>query len=931
MNRAILITGAAGFLGTQVTRLILEQTNQPIIVLVRGQDLAAARLRLERSWWDWPELVKAIGGRIQVLTGDLSRPQLGLNDADYLNLTVTVSHIIHLAADLRLNEPLDVLRQTNVKGVQNILELAYTIQRLHGLVRFSHVSTAYVAGRRTGEVPEEALTRQYGFANNYELTKFEAESLVQAAKADLPISVFRPGMVVGDSKSGAIKTFNTLYFPLRLYLTGKIKIFPVNSNMKINLVPGDYVAEAIVKLTFDPRAVGLNFHLTLPVGSLPTVSELIQSTRKWALEKLRLQLPTPVFLPVSVCRFKWLRYFLSSKSPLRSLLALAPYFEENRIYQRDNLDRLLGAYLADWRSFLPQILEYAVYKGFMHRSERTVHEQALFRLASKSRPVKYYDLISGKAIPRSAEEIRHEIEMVASSLAQLGIKPGDRVAMVGFNSTRYLVIDIAVGLSGGMSVPLYYSSPVRELLDIINDSGARIFFVGVPEILEQLATTDIHINIPVISFCRQTPRCYLPDNFIDWQRFLNLGAGFTAPLAAPVNFNAPATLRYTSGTTGCPKGALFTHAQLRFMAETLASLPPWQARTRKIFYLSFLPMNHVVEGILAGYALYYAPAPFDIYYLEDFHELQKVVSKVRPTVFFSVPRFYEKVWEKAAQSFIGSRYLKSKAGFRKRLLRILLRQAVCQAAGIDRCSQLIVGSAPVNAGLLQAFRELEIEIHNAYGLTEAPLITLNRFQANNIETVGQPLPDTQIRIARDGEVLVKGPQVMQEYFKNASESPLADGWLHTEDLGALTAGNYLVLHGRKKEVIIDSYGKNINPAKVELLLSEITGISQIMVCGNNKPYCTALFWIARTQAPVSIAAIEAGVIKANQQLSRPEQVKRWAVLTDTLSIDDGELTANLKMKRAAISLKYAEIIEDLYKQDKAIPRTGVGVSFGQID
>lgn len=900
MNRTILITGATGFLGTQVTRLILSQTDQPVIVLVRSNDLTAAKLRLERAWWDWPELVKTIDGRVKVLTGDLSKPQLGLNDADYRNLAVTVSHIIHLAADIRLKEPLDALRQTNVKSVQNLLELGFTIQRLHGLVRFSHVSTAYVAGRRMGVVSEEALTEQYGFANNYELTKFEAESLIQAAKAELPISVFRPGMVVGDSQSGAIKTFNTLYFPLRLYLTGKIKIFPVNPNMKVNLVPSDYVAEAIVKLTFDPRAEGLNFHLTLPAKSLPTVSELIQFTREWALEKLRLQLPAPVFLPVRVQSFKWLRHILTSKS-LHSLFSLAPYFEENRIYQRDNLDRLFGTYHADWRSFFPQILEYAIFKGFMHRSERTVHEQAFFRLTRQSRPVGYYDLTSGKVIPKSAEEIRREIEMAASSLAQLQIKPGDRVAMVGFNSTRYLVIDIAVGLSGGVSVPLYYSSPARELLEIINDSGARILFVGVPEILEQLAATVIDIKIPVISFCRQAPCYCLPENFIDWQRFLTLGAGLTIPHIAPVSFDAPATLRYTSGTTGQPKGAVFSHAQLRWMAESLASLPPWQARIRKIFYLSFLPINHVVEGILASYALYYAPAPFDIYYLEDFHQLQRVVSKVRPTVFFSVPRFYEKVWEKAAQSLIGRMYLKSKAGFRKRLLGTLLRQAVCQAAGIGRCAQLIVGSAPVSTGLLQAFRGIGIEIHNAYGLTEAPLITLNRFQANNIETVGQPLPDTQIRIAHDGEVLVKGPQVMQGYFKNTNESPMTEGWLHTGDLGSLTNDNYLVLHGRKKEVIIDSYGKNVNAAKVELLLSEFTGINHIMVCGNNKPYCTALFWVAGVQTQRSIAAVEAGIKKANQQLSRPEQVKRWAILTDTLSIADGDLTANLKMKRAAIS------------------------------
>jgi long-chain acyl-CoA synthetase len=926
MSRAVLITGATGFLGTQVTRLMLGQTEQPLIVLVRSQDGNAAKLRLKRAWWDWPELVKALDGRVHVISGDIGKPQLGLNDADYRYMTETVSHIIHLAADIRLNEPLDVLRRTNVQGVRNLLELASTIHRRHGLVRFSHVSTAYVAGRRTGAVHEADLTGQYGFANPYELTKFEAESLAQAAKAELPISVFRPGMVVGASQNGAIKTFNTLYFPIRLYLTGKMKFFPVKPDLKINLVPGDYVAEAVVKLTFEPRAVGQTFHLTLPSAALPTVSELIRFTREWAREKLSLPLPTPVFLPVRVSSWQWLGHFLTSKSPLRALFSLAPYFEENRVYRRDNLDHLLGTAAPRWPSFLPQMLEYAVLKGFMHRSERTVHEQAYFRMTRQSRPVGYYDLVSGRTIPKSAAAIRHEIERVAASLTQFAIRPGDRVAMVGFNSTRYLALDIAIGLSGGVSVPLYYTSPARELLEIINDCGTRICFVGAPELLEQLAAANISPDIRVVSFCRQTPHGALPENFIDWQQFLQRGTGIKASSVAPVSFDAPATLRYTSGTTGRPKGALFTHGQLRWMAETLAALPPWRARTRKLVYLSFLPMNHVVEGILAGYALYFAPAPLEIYYLEDFHELQKVMPKVRPTIFFSVPRFYEKVWERAVRSLPGRLYLKSQSGIGKRLLGGLLHWVLCQAAGIDRCAQLIVGSAPFGVGLLQAFREIGLEIHNAYGLTEAPLITLNRFGVNELDTVGQPLPDTQIRIASDGEILVKGPQVMQEYFQNTVESPLTGDWLHTGDFGSLT-NDYLALHGRKKEVLIDSYGKNINAAKVELLLSEFTGINHIMVCGNNKPYCTALFWITGVATKVALAAIAAGVKKANQQLSRPEQVKRWAILTDPLSIAAGDLTANLKMKRTALSVKYAAIIKALYRSQPASP----GVSFGQID
>lgn len=668
MNGAILITGATGFLGTQVTRLILEQTELPVIVLVRGQNLISVKHRLERIWWDWPNLVHEIDNRIKVLNGDLSLPKLGLIDSSYNELISSVCYIIHLAADIRLNEPLDRLRKTNVDSIQNILDLAYAVHQHHGLVRFSHVSTAYVAGRRKGRISEDALTNCYGFSNNYEQSKFEAESYVMAAGKELPISVFRPGMVIGDSKNGAIKTFNTIYFPLRLYLTGKLKFFPVNPSLKINMVPCDYVSEAIVKLTFDPKAQGLSFHLTLPNESLPTVKEMINFTRNWAKENLHLKLPTPIFLPFPVSRFQWIGRFLPRKNVIHSLLSLAPYFEEDRIYERDNIDRLLGAYKENWQNFFPQILKFAVQHGFMHRSERTVHEQALFRLSGKSRPVRFHDVTSDKIISRDPGEISYEIGRAVSSIKQMGIHPCDRIAIIGFNSTCYFVIDVAIGLSGAVSVPLYYSSPVRELTDIIDTSGSRLLFVGVPEILEKLVGTSL--KIPVVSFCRENPKCVLPENFMSWQNFLMLWDGCEASMKSPAGFGDIATLRYTSGTTGRPKGAAFNHASLSWMAETIASLPPWKARTQKVFYLSFLPMNHVVEGILTSYALFYAPAPVDVYYLENFHDLQKMLPKIRPTIFFSVPRFYEKIWEQGAKSFIGRIYLRSRNSFIKSYLQL---------------------------------------------------------------------------------------------------------------------------------------------------------------------------------------------------------------------------------------------------------------------
>ena len=223
----------------------------------------------------------------------------------YAGLVRGVTHIIHTAADLRVNAPIAELRRTNLQGTEHVLELAQAAQADHGLGRYSHVSTAYVAGGRRGPVPEDALTGAYGFSCAYEFSKFEGERRVQAARDRLPISVFRPGMIVGDSRTGEIKTFNTFYFPLRLYLAGRLPLVPGSRTQPVNLVPVDYVADAIVRLTLEPGAEGLNFHLTAPHATLPQAGELVAFVRQWAQEQLGLRLPRPVFLPLPLPRGRY--------------------------------------------------------------------------------------------------------------------------------------------------------------------------------------------------------------------------------------------------------------------------------------------------------------------------------------------------------------------------------------------------------------------------------------------------------------------------------------------------------------------------------------------------------------------------------------------------------------------------------------------------
>jgi long-chain acyl-CoA synthetase len=916
MGGLILLTGATGFLGSQIARLLLRDTDHRLAVLVRGRNEEDARRRLGRVWSDWPETAGAVAaGRVRVLTGDLCRPNLGLEPGAHAELKQTLTHIVHAAAELKLDGELEELRRVNVCGTARLLELARAAHADHGLERYAHVSTAYVAGGRTGEVAEEELTDRYGFSNAYEQTKYEGELKVREAMRELPVSVFRPGMVVGDSRTGEIRCFNTVYVPLRLYLSGRLRLIPACPELPLNLVPVDYVAGVIARLLFDRRAAGLTFHLTVDPDHLPQARELLRAARDWAAEELGEAPPAALFIPMQALA----RLPGAAKLPVPAFLL--SYFNEDRRFRRDNVERLLGPYVPDWQAILPRLLDYAVQRGFLHRSGRTVHEQVLYRLQSRRLPVRVHDLAAdGTERPRGGTELAREIAAAAGALQELGVRPGDRVAMVGRNSSRYLTLDTAIGLTGAVSVPLYYTSPPAEIEQILQASGARLLLIGAPDVLARVG--EMRTRVPIISFQRGPLPSVLAGRVTPWEAFLALGRKAVAPqaaaaaarpvaLQAPVGFDDAATLRFTSGTTGTPRGVSFRHGQVLWLAETLGALLPWRARVRPARYLSFLPMNHVVEGILGTYAPYFLPAPVDVWFLEDFYALSRALPRVRPTVFFSVPRFYEKVWERFAAQAAGRLYLALPQNRLRRALRPLVRRAVLRRAGLDRCAQLLVGSAPCPDRLLADFHELGVEIHNAYGLTEAPLVTLNRRGSNRLGTVGTPLPATEVRLAPDGEVLVRGPQV------GGGDGPagglLPDGWLATGDLGEFTPDGSLVIRGRKKEILVTAYGKNIHPAKIEAQLRQIPGMAEAMLVGEGRPALCALMWLKGGSAtPLALEGIDLAVRRLNESLSHPEQVKRWAVLAESPSIESGELTGNLKLRRQVVLARRTAALELLY-------------------
>lgn len=913
MSDVVFLTGGTGFIGTQIAKRLLAQTDLRLLVLVRSKNNEQSVVRLKRVWWEFPELLQQVGNRIEAVNGDVSETRFGLANSDYQKLVQTVTYIIHAAADTTPNVALEKLRNTNVKGTANVIELAKQVNEDHGLRRFSFVSTAYVAGKRSGVIHEHELSDHAGFCSNYERTKYESEALVNAVKEEFPTTVFRPSLVIGDSETGYAKTFNTIYYLLKLYLTDRLRVVPVDSTFRVNIVPVDYVADAITKLTFDPKAAGVTFHLTVPKEKSPTASELIGFVKKWAHETINLDLPKVMFVSSAgnaIKSYSRLKSLIgsSNKKTDNAFNILAPYFSQKQEFNRKNVDTLMGKYNFDWHKYLPRILQYAVYYSFFHRSERTVHEQILFRLNSDSKPFRFHEITKNGVTDYDHKTVRNEILRVASAMNAVGIKKGDIVAVVGLNNLRYLVIDVAAGLLGAVTSPIYYTSPFSEINKILTETEAKLFFVGAPKILHEIES--LTVNVPVVSFCTEVSTSQIPEPAVSWSRFLEKATDPTTVSSfAPVDFSDTATIRYTYGSTGKSKGACLEHGNIRYVAEALASNFPWKVRTTKASYLSFLPLNHVAEGITAIYSPYFIPAAMDIYFLEDFHDLKNALQKAKPTVFFSIPRFYEKVWEEILANPFGQQYFKAENSVKKRWLKKLVKFSVLRKSGLNKCAQFIVGAACTSKELLQNFQDLGIEVHNAYGLSEAPLVTMNRLGSNNVETVGPPLRDTKICIDQDGEILVKGPQVMRGYLNQENDCPFRDGWFATGDIGEVSAQGHLKIFGRKKNILITSYGKKVPTDLIEAALKSIESVEEAVLIGNNRPYCSAVLWVDKQK--FDNQTIEHAISQINSRLEEPLQIKRWETLDKKL-LNTTNVSSQLKPKRQELLQQTDGVIEKLY-------------------
>ena len=516
------------------------------------------------------------------------------------------------------------------------------------------------------------------------------------------------------------------------------------------------------------------------------------------------------------------------------------------------------------------------------------------------------------------EDFEEQVHRFACALLAKGLTHGASVAILAGNVPEWTIVDIATIAAGGVGVGIYPTNSAEQCEFIINHSDAefvvvdsntqleKLFSIKCPKVREIICIekTDVRANVRTSTF----------EDFLDCgkqnrQEFL--------PQVEKIGFNAKlhdtAIMVYTSGTTGQPKGAMLSHRYILNSVESLRrSVPIFDSDVS----FSYLPACHVAERISGIYNRLYNGA--GVYFVDDLAKLYAYMLEVKPTVFASLPRFFEKIYAKVVAEHgkdVDSQTVKDAFGGRIRLA--------------------TSGGAPLPEEIARFFADVDLPILQAYGLTENLCVAFNRENDFKFGTVGKAMPMNEIKIAADGEILVKSEMMFSGYYKEPEKTAEmfdAEGWLKTGDLGSLDSDGFLKITGRKKEIIVLSNGKNVAPALIENLVKENHLVSQCFLSGDGKSYCVALITLNQTEAEMFARAnkiefedfaelmrrtrilesIEETVAKANTKVSSSEQIKKFVILERDFSAELNEITPTMKLKRNFISEKFRDEIEKLY-------------------
>jgi long-chain acyl-CoA synthetase len=544
---------------------------------------------------------------------------------------------------------------------------------------------------------------------------------------------------------------------------------------------------------------------------------------------------------------------------------------------------------------------------------------------------------------------------IARGLMALGVEAGDRVAILSNTRAEWTLADFGALCAGAVVVPVYQTNSPEECQYVLEHSGATVIFCEDEEQLAKLR--EIRSDLPalrdVIAFEGKH------EDALSLEALRDSSADVSDELlderVRGIAVDDLATIVYTSGTTGPPKGCMLTHFNLRSVVDMVngrIDVEPGE----DVVYI-FLPLAHVLTRVVQFFGI--ANGTELAYWRQDPKRIVEDVAITQPTHLPSVPRIFEKIHTAATAKVheaggaqlkvfdwafrVGRDYRARESAGRRRGRLLKGRYQLADALVLHKVRALfggrlklaITGAAPIDEEIISFFHAAGVWVLEGYGMTETAAVgTLNTIAEHKVGTVGRPLPGCDVRIAEDGEVLMRGPQIFTGYFNDelSTKATVRDGWLHSGDLGEIDADGYLRITGRKKDLIITSSGKNVSPSNLESALTQSRWISQAVVYGDRRQYLTAVLTLDPDEAPALAAKLgidgsdlaalsadpavraelQAAVDESNKRFARIEQIKRFAILERDLSQEHEELTPTLKVKRNVVYERYADVFKGLY-------------------
>jgi len=584
-----------------------------------------------------------------------------------------------------------------------------------------------------------------------------------------------------------------------------------------------------------------------------------------------------------------------------------------------------------------------IHQAFSESVEKHADRQALmYKKEGEYQPITY-------------RKLAEMVDAVAAGMQQIGIKKGDRIAIISYNRPEWAISDLATLKIGGIVIPIYntpgHPMPVSAIRYIINDSQTRLLFIENNDLYSVVkdAIKDMPSVEKIVLFDAEESSSEAYLQFDDLKKF---GEKLEAEIISPDDI---ATIVYTSGTTGEPKGVMLTHRNI--VSNAFAAIKHC-GFTQDDSVLSYLPLAHMLERTCDYYCVLFAGGC--IGYAERMETAAKDADQIRPTFVLAVPRAIEKVYAVATKKVEESsplrkgllnaalknlnelanrkyRGLKVPIGLKIRcgILNKLVASKFQKLCG-GRIRLIVSGGAPLNRQIAKVFYILGFNIVEGYGLTEtSPVVACNTVDDNCLGTVGRPLPEVEVRIGNDSEILVRGPNVMKGYYNKPDETAKAidkGGWFHTGDQGTFDNKGHLKITGRIKEIIVTSGGKNIAPAPTEAKISMSSFVDQVMLFGDQKKYCVAL--VVPDQQVIEEFAnarnlqfrtyselltrdeikniIKHDVISASTDLPSYEKIKAFALIPEQFTTENELLTPTMKLKRNKIVERYSDMLEAMY-------------------